>query len=327
MNGSGYADLLAKGVAGADWILADAAGEEPIDPAAWATVQEFLPSWVDSPGRVARGDPACLRRLVAGLMMSGFAMQAAGTSRLASGADRQFSHLWDMQHHTHDGAAPSHGFKVGIGTLASLGLYELLLAGTWLGSTSRPRSRTGRRRSGSRCESRRCSERGSSPRRRGRRPGRSTRPPTSCVRNSFDFAPDGPRSASGWPGTCGRSRTPVQCCTRPAARPSRSRSGSPGIAATELRGGLLYPASLHGPRFRDAPRRLRVGAGRAVRTGRSLVPRREPLMSIDGEERPTDLGRIHLVALDMDGTIYRGKVAARRCGASSRADRRRRRWV
>ncbi len=127
MNQSGYADLLAKGVAGADWILADAAGEEPIDPAAWATVQEFLPSWVDSPGLVARGDPGCLRRLVVGLMMSGFAMQAARTSRPASGAEHQFSHLWDMQHHTHDGAAPAHGFKVGIGTLASLGLYEVLL--------------------------------------------------------------------------------------------------------------------------------------------------------------------------------------------------------
>ena len=60
-------------------------------------------------------------------MMSGFAMQAAQTSRPASGAEHQFSHLWDMQHHTHDGAAPSHGFKVGIGTLASLALYEVLL--------------------------------------------------------------------------------------------------------------------------------------------------------------------------------------------------------
>ena len=77
MNASGYADLLAKGVAGADWILADAAGEEPIDPAVWTTVQEFLPSWVDSPALVARGDPRSLRRLVVGLMMSGFAMQAA----------------------------------------------------------------------------------------------------------------------------------------------------------------------------------------------------------------------------------------------------------
>jgi glycerol-1-phosphate dehydrogenase [NAD(P)+] len=127
MNASGYADLLAKGVAGADWILADAAGEEPIDRAVWATVQEFLPSWVASPDGVAGAEPACLRKLVVGLMMSGFAMQAARSSRPASGADHQFSHLWDMQHHTHDGAAPSHGFKVGIGSLASLELYGALL--------------------------------------------------------------------------------------------------------------------------------------------------------------------------------------------------------
>ena len=46
-------------------------------------------------------------------------MQAAPTSRPASGAEHQFSHLWDMQHHTHDGPPLSHGFKVGIGTLAS----------------------------------------------------------------------------------------------------------------------------------------------------------------------------------------------------------------
>jgi glycerol-1-phosphate dehydrogenase [NAD(P)+] len=84
----------------------------------WNTVQEHLPEWTASPGGVARGEPGCLRRLVVGLMMSGFAMQAAQSSRPASGADHQFSHLWDMQHHEHNGAAPSHGFKVGIGTLA-----------------------------------------------------------------------------------------------------------------------------------------------------------------------------------------------------------------
>ncbi len=60
MNASGYADLLAKGAAGADWILADAAGEEPIDPSAWATVQDFLPSWVDAPQGVTRTSrPVC----------------------------------------------------------------------------------------------------------------------------------------------------------------------------------------------------------------------------------------------------------------------------
>ena len=55
-------------------------------------------------------------------------MQASRSSRPASGAEHQFSHLWDMQHHTHRGAAPSHGFKVGIGALASTALYEALFA-------------------------------------------------------------------------------------------------------------------------------------------------------------------------------------------------------
>ena len=32
-----------------------------------------------------------------------------------------------MEHHTHEGITPSHGFKVGIGTLASLSLYEAVL--------------------------------------------------------------------------------------------------------------------------------------------------------------------------------------------------------
>lgn len=126
LNASGYADLLAKIAAGADWIVADAAGIEPIDPAVWQAVQGLLHDWVSSPDDVAAGDPVALRNLVNGLMMSGFAMQAARTSRPASGADHQFSHLWDMQHHTHDGVAPSHGFKVGIGTLASTALYDEL---------------------------------------------------------------------------------------------------------------------------------------------------------------------------------------------------------
>lgn len=127
MNASGYADLLAKVAAGADWIVADALGVEPIVPDVWNTVQKLLPEWVAAPAEIARAEPAALRRLVNGLMMSGFAMQAARSSRPASGADHQFSHLWDMQHHTHDGIAPSHGFKVGIGTLASISLHEELL--------------------------------------------------------------------------------------------------------------------------------------------------------------------------------------------------------
>ena len=127
MNAWGYGDLLAKVVAGADWMLADVAGVEAIVPIAWELVQSPLRSWVGSPDAIAASDVGALRHLVYGLLMSGLAMQVTLSSRPASGAEHQFSHLWDMQHHTFNGVAPSHGFKVGIGVLASLALQEYLL--------------------------------------------------------------------------------------------------------------------------------------------------------------------------------------------------------
>jgi glycerol-1-phosphate dehydrogenase [NAD(P)+] len=124
LNASGYADLVAKVPAGADWILADALGEEPISPFPWEAVQSRLREWMQNPAGVRSGDFETVRRLSIALMMSGFAMQSALTSRPASGAEHQFSHLWDMEGHKHNGDAPSHGFKVGIGSLASIALYE-----------------------------------------------------------------------------------------------------------------------------------------------------------------------------------------------------------
>ena len=128
MNASGYADLLAKVLAGADWLVTDALGVEAIDRTAWAIVQGGLRAAVANPAGVRNRNPEAVRQLTEGLLLSGFAMQSAQSSRVASGAEHQFSHLWDMQHHVHKGQTPLHGFKVGIGTLAIASLYEYVLA-------------------------------------------------------------------------------------------------------------------------------------------------------------------------------------------------------
>ncbi|MDO5308424.1 MAG: sn-glycerol-1-phosphate dehydrogenase [Planctomycetia bacterium] len=128
MNAAGFADLIAKIPAGADWIIADLLGTEPIDQVAWGLVQDSLRDWVADPKGIAAGDRKALTFLIEGLIMSGLAMQKAKTSRTASGAEHQFSHLWDNQHHTYQGEAPSHGFKVGVGTIATSALYERILA-------------------------------------------------------------------------------------------------------------------------------------------------------------------------------------------------------
>jgi len=127
MNAWGYADLMAKIPAGADWIIADALDVEPIDRISWQLVQEPLRKLISDPAGIQRREHKALCFLMEGLIMSGLAMQQAQSSRPASGAEHQFSHLWDNQHHKHNDKTPSHGFKVAIGSLASLALYETLI--------------------------------------------------------------------------------------------------------------------------------------------------------------------------------------------------------
>ena len=69
-----------------------------------------------------------LQKLIEGLLLGGFAMQAyPKSSRPASGADHQFSHLLNMENFVmKNGQAPSHGFQVSIGTLVSLSFHEML---------------------------------------------------------------------------------------------------------------------------------------------------------------------------------------------------------
>ena len=128
MSASGYADLLAKVPAGADWIISDAVGSEAIDDFAFGLVQKNLRKALSDPAAVADGDVEATGMLADGLIMSGFAMQAISSSRPASGTDHQFSHFWDMEGLCHNGRHVSHGFKVGIGTMVSTACLEFLIS-------------------------------------------------------------------------------------------------------------------------------------------------------------------------------------------------------
>ena len=125
---SGYADLIAKIPAAADWMLADCVGAEAVDQFAWDLVQNGLKESLSDPAAVHAGDIKMTEALSEGLLMSGFAMQAIHSSRPASGTEHQFSHCWDMENLAYpNGKHVSHGFKVGIGTLASTASLEFLL--------------------------------------------------------------------------------------------------------------------------------------------------------------------------------------------------------
>ena len=128
MSASGYADLIAKVPAAADWMLAEAAGEEAIDTFAYNLLHDTLKESLSYPDEVFNRKVKPTEMLAEGLIMSGFAMQAIQSSRPASGVEHQFSHYWDMEDLCYEGKHVSHGFKVGVGTLVSTACFEFILS-------------------------------------------------------------------------------------------------------------------------------------------------------------------------------------------------------
>lgn len=128
LKAQGYGDIIEKIPAGADWIIADELGIEPIQPDVWELVQPPVKAALADPEGVAATTPEAMSRLVDALMLSGLAMQAMQSSRPASGAGHNFSHQWEMEGHGAAWDPPlSHGLKVGLGTIALCALYEQVL--------------------------------------------------------------------------------------------------------------------------------------------------------------------------------------------------------
>jgi glycerol-1-phosphate dehydrogenase [NAD(P)+] len=123
---AGFADLLAKLPGGADWILADELGIEPIDQGSWEIVQPVARRLLGNGAAVRARDPGAIAGLYQGLIASGLAMQRYKDSRPASGAEHLLAHTWEMSHLAKDGAPISHGFKVALGSLITAALAEEL---------------------------------------------------------------------------------------------------------------------------------------------------------------------------------------------------------
>lgn len=141
---SGYADLLAKIPAGADWIVADAMGCESLDSFSYGLVHDGLGDALARPRAVYEGNVQEIEKLAEGLILSGFAMQVCQSSRPASGTEHLFGHYWEMTGLSYTGSEEvpgfetgksflsagryvPHGFEVGIGSLVSAACYEFLL--------------------------------------------------------------------------------------------------------------------------------------------------------------------------------------------------------
>ncbi len=169
---AGLGDLLANPCALRDWRRAATAttGEEVDDFAALLSQVAADLVYATNTVTLGAGDPApaLLERLLSGLVLSGLAMEIAGSSRPCSGSEHLISHALDQ---LHPGTA-SHGEQVAFGTL----VCTLLQGEDW-----RPRARVhGRRRHGAGA------------------PGIRPRAPTSWPQPSAPRPPPGPAATRCW---------------------------------------------------------------------------------------------------------------------------------
>ena len=128
LTASGISDLMGKYTALADWELAHIITDEYFCQHTRDLVMQTVS---DVEGAIElfaadKNSAIAAEKLMYALLMSGIAMQMAGNSRPASGAEHHISHLWEMAVINNELDA-LHGEKVSIGLLLTLERYERAL--------------------------------------------------------------------------------------------------------------------------------------------------------------------------------------------------------
>lgn len=126
MRGAGVGDILAKYCCLADWRISAHLTGEKYDEGAADLMAEAVRRCEGSLPALAAGKSEGVRPLMEALLVSGYAMVMAGSSRPASGAEHHMSHFLEMDFLRRGERIPLHGVKVGLGTLVSLYLYKNL---------------------------------------------------------------------------------------------------------------------------------------------------------------------------------------------------------
>ena len=136
MIAAGFGDLRSRPVSGADWYLGHRLLGTPYAAEALHLVDAAAHLASASVAHLVERTPAAIAQLAAALLLSGMAMDIAGTSAPSSGGEHLISHCLDMFHYAHGGPQDLHGCQVGVATLAAAHLYERLLATDVLSLTS-----------------------------------------------------------------------------------------------------------------------------------------------------------------------------------------------
>ena len=126
MIGAGFGDILGKYTCLTDWKLSAVIGGEYYCDNVMELTTRARNLTISCKDGLQSREESSITSLTEALILSGIAMSFTGNSRPASGSEHHLSHFWEMRF-LFEGKKPVlHGIKVGIGTVVSLKLYELL---------------------------------------------------------------------------------------------------------------------------------------------------------------------------------------------------------
>ena len=124
---AGLGDMLAKYVSICEWRISHIVYDDPYCEEIAGMVRACLKRIVDQADGLMKRDPAALKAVLEGLVISGISMAFAEISRPASGLEHYFSHIWEMRALQKGQPSDLHGIQVGVGTLLTLWIYEHML--------------------------------------------------------------------------------------------------------------------------------------------------------------------------------------------------------
>ena len=126
MLSAGVGDILGKYNCLTDWRLSALINGEYFCPTIEGIMRSAIDKTMEAAGKLGQRREEDIKTLTEGLVLSGVAMDFAGNSRPASGAEHHISHYFEMQFLFDGIPAILHGTKVGIGTVMMLRLYNEL---------------------------------------------------------------------------------------------------------------------------------------------------------------------------------------------------------
>ena len=129
LSKAGLGDSLARPTAQADWLLSHHITGEAYDAAPYDIIKPYEPQVFGQAEGIARGDAQAIEALLQLLLLSGFGMTMAGSSRPASGAEHMIAH---MMHST----GTLHGEEIAVTAVEMAELQAKLLAGGKFGAAS-----------------------------------------------------------------------------------------------------------------------------------------------------------------------------------------------